>query len=475
MDRCCGNYHGDCLVGDPSTLSSLKDTFKWNKKDDGDIDVEMHFDCGAQKRVDGQGRSVPRWNAQAHFGLKGNKLVVGGLRPSHPAPSTWNTSESSSSSSSSARTANSSSSSSSSTGNRTFNMADPFVVGLSHKWVIFRYADELVQNKKEETKEFFLQCGYIVEVNPDPENPKSFKPRCTGETKRGSDGKDVPIEEKWTVALKRFKLQPFLTGNDKRPLGIKKVNWGYNPGVIEYEKRTNHSTYFMSKKVADREDAKFKGKSKGLRESVTYLDFDNPEHGLTLLHEDARFDSNGKKLFSSVLNDLLVNKPDSITIQQMKLVSDSLLADKKAEEERKSAKKAVPKAKAPKAKASSSSSSQASSSSSSSSHEENKSNTPDVDYWINMDSDDGSSQGGNVSEEDKGSEFEEDYSRREVILPSSEDTVKLIDRMSMRAPDTSIVLVGSSSSSIKNRYEANDDDVMEFPTTSRTVKKVRIQ
>lgn len=303
------DYDGPCLVGRPDSLKSMQDQFSWGGKEKGKQAAaggDSDSDYGEQRRVDKDGNSRARKDAQYAFGVKNTKRSAaegGGRREKMPSASTFRpptskksgpSTESSSSSSSASSSSSSSSASASSSSNAKPGgmkirgrkiIGSSSVVGMKGKYILFRHVDPQWQKKCK----FPVLIGQVLSENSDPTNPSGWKGRPDGSTDPLTG---EPYREKWTLAVKRFALTLTVGKTRTDVPTIRFARYSHPKVILDHEKATNHSTWFMDEEFCERLVKKSTKKGTTWGQGVTYLDFDNPSHGFKLLDADPVFTNN---------------------------------------------------------------------------------------------------------------------------------------------------------------------------------------
>ncbi len=145
------------------------------------------------------------------------------------------------------------------------------VDNLKGKFVLFRRSQHDAQFGG-----FSLLCAKVIEENGDYENPQSYKPRCTG-------GTSAP-KEPWSLLLKRMEIVP-RRGPKLGTMELKREEYGCPPAVRFAEQTKNWSTWHMTdkqqQKLVEGAGQKFKGQRSNF--SQCYVDFNNPDHGFTVV------------------------------------------------------------------------------------------------------------------------------------------------------------------------------------------------
>ena len=317
LQRLDCKYEGPIALLQPSpdTLSELAGAFTWEKANAKRAAASSQgIDHGARHTVNEQGKSVPPLDAQDHFGPKRKGKKFGGMRDSRPqnafvppsaAPCSSSSkaagaAPSSSASSQPSSSASSSSSSSTSADNEGRKVID--TPGFKGKFVLFRrtkHSDALSASG------FPLLCGKVVEENSDFDNPRSYRQRCTGE-------QDAP-KEGWRFLLKRYELVPKRGTKKGSEVVLKREDYGCPPAVRDVEQKKNTSTWHMSDKqqqnIVEKAGVRFRGSKSNF--SQCYVDFNNPEHGFTVVDLNCVFTAQkilDRYTMARIRRDKLINK-----------------------------------------------------------------------------------------------------------------------------------------------------------------------
>jgi len=334
LQRLNGKYNGPCLEVSPETFSSLEDTFSWEKekKKGTNMENEVDSDFGEQRRVDSEGHSRASKKAVYHFNLKSVVRRAGaGRGPTAPTAHTFNPPSKATSNEAASSSSSSAASSSSSSSATSHNLPSPskratgkgrrvINTGPKHRFILFRHSNPMLQREAG----FPVLLGEVIGINEDPENESGWKGRPDGSIDPVTG---LHLKERWKWAVKRWALKMTVNENLSKIPDIRKAAWWSPNYIVDYERTTNHNHLFIDKKTCERIHQKYTKKStKGASQhahSILYVDFDNPNHGLILLDDNAEF-TKSQSLLSKHCVKCLVRKDKTVQREMDKYAQDKL-------------------------------------------------------------------------------------------------------------------------------------------------------
>ena len=330
LKRLKGEYDGPCLDVALDTLDSLADIFSWDaeKKPAAERGEDEESDCGEQRRVDKEGKSRAAKRAEYHFNLKSvlrgegaGRGATGPTAYTFNPPSKAGSSSSSSSSAAAGNKARTGNASTLSPSKRATGKGRRVIgTGPKNRFIIFRHKNPMLQRAMG----FPVMLGEVVGVNERPDDVAGWKGRPDGSI----DPKTGELyKEKWMWAVKFWALRMTVNDNLSKTPDIRKAAWWSPNYIVEYERSTNHNHIFMDTKTAEKIQQKYVKKAakggKAHSHSTLYVDFDNPDHGLVLLDDNAEF-TKSQSLMSKHCLKCLVRKDATVRKEMDKFAQDKL-------------------------------------------------------------------------------------------------------------------------------------------------------